>query len=131
PARRIDGTGQRVRHGVEVGAHVQAVELHVVAHVHHGHHLRGRYDPNQAGEEAGGADAPGQDRDRHGCTSALALAMAGLRGCVATSLRRCAAPYESASRAATSASTIIATSSAKVVRGFHPSVILALEASPT
>ena len=64
PARlRVDGTGECVDDGVDVGADVQAVQRHVVTGVHHHGDVRRVAHLDQAPQEAGGADASGQCGD--------------------------------------------------------------------
>ena len=79
---------------------MEAVQLDVVAHVDDRGDLGRRADPHQAGEEAGGADAAGQDGDQ---------------------LRPLSRPL----RRSRSASTMSRASASNDVRGSHPRVFRA------
>ena len=57
--------GQGVGHGVDVGADVQAVQHHVVAHVDQRRDVAGIHDTHQTREHPGGTDAAAQG-DQHG-----------------------------------------------------------------
>ena len=66
PGVRVLGAGQRVRHGVEVGADEQPVEPVVVARVHDHRDVFGRDDLHQPPKEPGGSHATCQRR-QHAC----------------------------------------------------------------
>jgi hypothetical protein len=66
PAIGVDGAGERVGDGVEVGADVEPVEVEIVTDVGDGHHLLGRMHLQQPGEEPGRPNPTGEHTDHDG-----------------------------------------------------------------
>ena len=100
PRLRVDGVGQRVDHGVQVGRDVQTVEDRVVAGVDDGGDLAGRHHLDQPAQQPGRPHAAGQrgDHRRPGVGTAVGGTHAGYlphrTGAVS---QRCREPARSAS----------------------------------